>query len=103
MGAVERSGNGEDSFTDGGFLGGSGTGLGYLGTAFGWFAGVAPAVTPPGLRGATEGFAAYLASSVAAKLGSPNTYVDYAASKGAIDSFTIGLGHEVAGEGRATG
>jgi NAD(P)-dependent dehydrogenase (short-subunit alcohol dehydrogenase family) len=38
-------------------------------------------------------------SSVAAKLGAPNTYVDYAASKGAIDSFTIGLGHEVAGEG----
>jgi NAD(P)-dependent dehydrogenase (short-subunit alcohol dehydrogenase family) len=38
-------------------------------------------------------------SSVAAKLGSPNTYVDYAASKGAIDSFTIGLGHEVAGDG----
>jgi len=38
-------------------------------------------------------------SSVAAKLGGPNTYVDYAASKGAIDSFTIGLGYEVAGEG----
>ena len=38
-------------------------------------------------------------SSVAAKLGSPSTYVDYAASKGAIDSFTIGLGYEVAGEG----
>jgi NAD(P)-dependent dehydrogenase (short-subunit alcohol dehydrogenase family) len=38
-------------------------------------------------------------SSVAAKLGSPNTYVDYAASKGAIDTFTIGLGYEVAGEG----
>ena len=38
-------------------------------------------------------------SSVAAKLGAPNTYVDYAASKGAIDSFTLGLGHEVAGEG----
>jgi NAD(P)-dependent dehydrogenase (short-subunit alcohol dehydrogenase family) len=38
-------------------------------------------------------------SSVAAKLGAPNTYVDYAASKGAVDSFTIGLGHEVAGEG----
>ena len=38
-------------------------------------------------------------SSVAAKLGSPNTYVDYAASKGAIDSFTIGLGYEVADEG----
>ncbi len=38
-------------------------------------------------------------SSVAAKLGSPNTYVDYAASKGAINSFTVGLGYEVAGEG----
>jgi NAD(P)-dependent dehydrogenase (short-subunit alcohol dehydrogenase family) len=38
-------------------------------------------------------------SSVAAKLGSPNTYVDYAASKGAIDSFTIGLAQEVASEG----
>ncbi|WP_223977733.1 SDR family oxidoreductase [Bradyrhizobium sp. RD5-C2] len=38
-------------------------------------------------------------SSVAAKLGAPNTYVDYAASKGAIDSFTVGLGHEVAAEG----
>jgi len=38
-------------------------------------------------------------SSAAARLGSANTYVDYAASKGAIDSFTVGLGHEVAGEG----
>ena len=38
-------------------------------------------------------------SSAAAKLGGANTYVDYAASKGAIDSFTTGLGYEVAGEG----
>ena len=38
-------------------------------------------------------------SSVASRLGAPNTYVDYAASKGAVDSFTVGLGHEVAGEG----
>ena len=38
-------------------------------------------------------------SSVAARLGAPNTYVDYAASKGAIDSFTVGLGYEVADEG----
>lgn len=38
-------------------------------------------------------------SSVAAKLGSPNTYVDYAASKAAIDTFTLGLGYEVAAEG----
>jgi len=38
-------------------------------------------------------------SSAAARLGSPNTYVDYAASKGAIDTFTIGLAQEVAAEG----
>ena len=38
-------------------------------------------------------------SSAAAKFGGANTYVDYAASKGAIDSFTIGLAQEVAGEG----
>lgn len=38
-------------------------------------------------------------SSVAATLGSPGLYVDYAASKGAIDSFTIGLAREVATEG----
>ncbi len=38
-------------------------------------------------------------SSVAATLGSPGQYVDYAASKGAIDSFTVGLAREVADEG----
>ena len=37
--------------------------------------------------------------SVAARLGSPAMYVDYAASKGAIDSFTHGLAIELAGEG----
>ena len=38
-------------------------------------------------------------SSVAAKLGAPGWYVDYAASKGAIDSFTVGLARELATEG----
>jgi len=38
-------------------------------------------------------------SSAAALLGSPGQYVDYASSKGAIDSFTIGLAKEVADEG----
>jgi NAD(P)-dependent dehydrogenase (short-subunit alcohol dehydrogenase family) len=38
-------------------------------------------------------------SSAAARLGSPNQYVDYAASKGAIDTFTLGLAREVAAEG----
>ena len=38
-------------------------------------------------------------SSAAARLGAPGQYVDYAASKGAIDAFTIGLAKEVAAEG----
>jgi NAD(P)-dependent dehydrogenase (short-subunit alcohol dehydrogenase family) len=38
-------------------------------------------------------------SSAAARLGSPGEYVDYAASKGAIDTMTIGLAREVAAEG----
>lgn len=38
-------------------------------------------------------------SSGAARLGSPGEYVDYAASKGAIDTLTIGLAREVAEEG----
>jgi len=38
-------------------------------------------------------------SSVAATLGSPGLYVDYAASKGAIDTFTVGLAREVSTEG----
>ncbi len=38
-------------------------------------------------------------SSAAARLGSPNEYVDYAASKGAIDTLTTGLSLEVAADG----
>jgi len=38
-------------------------------------------------------------SSAAARLGSAGEYVDYAASKGAVDTFTRGLAQEVAGEG----
>ena len=38
-------------------------------------------------------------SSAAARLGGPGQYVDYAASKGAIDTFTLGLAREVAAEG----
>jgi NAD(P)-dependent dehydrogenase (short-subunit alcohol dehydrogenase family) len=38
-------------------------------------------------------------SSAAARLGSPGQYVDYAASKAAIDAFTMGLAKEVAAEG----
>lgn len=38
-------------------------------------------------------------SSVAARLGAPNEYVDYAAAKGAVESLTLGLAKEVAEEG----
>ena len=38
-------------------------------------------------------------SSAAARLGAPGQYVDYAAAKGAVDTFTLGLAREVAAEG----
>lgn len=38
-------------------------------------------------------------SSMAARLGAPGEYIDYAASKGAIDAMTVGLSREVAAEG----
>ncbi|WP_068830107.1 SDR family oxidoreductase [Pseudomonas sp. BMS12] len=38
-------------------------------------------------------------SSMAARLGAPNEYIDYAAAKGAVDSLTTGLAREVASEG----
>jgi NAD(P)-dependent dehydrogenase (short-subunit alcohol dehydrogenase family) len=40
-----------------------------------------------------------LISSVAARLGSPNLYIDYAASKGAVDTLTLGLAKELGPEG----
>lgn len=46
-----------------------------------------------------QGGAIVNVSSAAARLGSPFEYVDYAASKGAVDTFTIGLAKEVAKEG----
>jgi NAD(P)-dependent dehydrogenase (short-subunit alcohol dehydrogenase family) len=38
-------------------------------------------------------------SSAAARLGAPGEYVDYAATKAAVDTLTLGLAREVAGEG----
>ena len=46
-----------------------------------------------------EGGSIVNVSSAAARLGAPGQYVDYAAAKGAIDAFTIGLAKEVAAEG----
>lgn len=38
-------------------------------------------------------------SSAAARLGAPHEYIDYAASKGAVDTLTVGLAREVASQG----
>jgi NAD(P)-dependent dehydrogenase (short-subunit alcohol dehydrogenase family) len=46
-----------------------------------------------------KGGAIVMISSMAATLGSPGEYVWYAASKGAVDSMTIGLSKELAGDG----
>lgn len=46
-----------------------------------------------------QGGAIVNVSSAASRLGSPGQYVDYAAAKGAIDVFTVGLAKEVAAEG----
>jgi NAD(P)-dependent dehydrogenase (short-subunit alcohol dehydrogenase family) len=50
-------------------------------------------------RNGGRGGAIVNVSSIAAKLGGPGEYVDYAASKGAIDTFTVGLAKEVGAEG----
>jgi NAD(P)-dependent dehydrogenase (short-subunit alcohol dehydrogenase family) len=57
------------------------------------------AVKRMSMRHGGAGGAIVNVSSVAAKLGSPGLYADYAASKGAIDTFTIGLARELAAEG----
>ncbi|MFM6986783.1 MAG: SDR family oxidoreductase [Hydrogenophaga sp.] len=46
-----------------------------------------------------EGGSIVNVSSAASRLGSPGQYVDYAAAKGAIDAFTVGLAKEVGGDG----
>ena len=51
------------------------------------------------LRHGGQGGVIVNVSSGAARLGSPNEYIDYAASKGALESFTIGFSKEVAREG----
>jgi NAD(P)-dependent dehydrogenase (short-subunit alcohol dehydrogenase family) len=45
------------------------------------------------------GGAIVLISSAAARIGSPNLYVDYAGSKGAVDTLTVGLAKELGPEG----
>ncbi|OCJ03067.1 NAD(P)-dependent oxidoreductase [Rhizobium sp. AC44/96] len=59
----------------------------------------AEAVRRMSTRHGGKGGAIVNISSMAAIIGSPSQYVDYAASKAAIDTFTIGLAREVATEG----
>jgi len=66
---------------------------------FGAFACAREAVRRMSTRYGGAGGAIVNISSAAARLGAPNEYVDYAASKAAIDALTIGLAKEVADEG----
>ncbi|MDL2406292.1 SDR family oxidoreductase [Rhizobium calliandrae] len=59
----------------------------------------AEAIRRMSTRHGGKGGAIVNVSSVAATLGGGGQYVDYAASKGAIDTFTLGLAREVAAEG----
>jgi NAD(P)-dependent dehydrogenase (short-subunit alcohol dehydrogenase family) len=66
---------------------------------FGSFLCAREAVKRMSRRRGGKGGAIVNVSSIAAKLGGPGEYVDYAAAKGAIDTFTVGLAKEVGGDG----
>ena len=66
---------------------------------FGSFLCAREAVKRMSTRHGGAGGAIVNVSSVAARLGSPGMYIDYAASKAAIDTFTLGLALEVSAEG----
>jgi NAD(P)-dependent dehydrogenase (short-subunit alcohol dehydrogenase family) len=66
---------------------------------FGAFSCAREAVRRMSARHGGAGGAIVNVSSAAARLGSAGQYVDYAAAKAAIDTFTLGLAQEVAGEG----
>ena len=66
---------------------------------FGSFIWAREAVRRMSPRHGGSGGAIVNVSSAASRIGSPGEYVDYAASKGAIDTFTLGLAKEVAAEG----
>jgi len=66
---------------------------------FGAFAASRAAVKRMSTKHGGQGGVIVNVSSIASRLGSPNEYVDYAASKAAVDTMTMGLAKEVAGEG----
>ena len=70
------------------------TGAGLVGTSFAREAIKRMAITRGGRGGAIVNV-----SSIASRIGSPFEYIDYAATKGALDTFTIGLAKEIIDEG----
>ena len=71
----------------------------FAANVFGSFYCAREAVKRMSTRHGGQGGAIVNLSSIAARLGAPDEYIDYAAAKGAIDSLTLGLAKEVAGEG----
>ncbi|MBS7663007.1 SDR family oxidoreductase [Pseudomonas lalucatii] len=71
----------------------------FAANVFGSFYCAREAVKRMSTRHGGQGGAIVNLSSIAARLGAPDEYIDYAAAKGAIDSMTLGLAKEVAGEG----
>ncbi|MCE5364819.1 SDR family oxidoreductase [Pseudomonas anguilliseptica] len=71
----------------------------FAANVFGSFLCCREAITRMSTRQGGSGGAIVNLSSVAAKLGAPGEYIDYAAAKGAIDSMTLGLAKEVAADG----
>ena len=65
----------------------------------GYFLCAREAIKRMSIRTGGKGGAIVNVSSAAARLGSPGEFVDYAASKGAIDTMTLGLAKEIADEG----
>lgn len=71
----------------------------FAANVFGLFACTREAIRRMSTKRGGTGGAIVNVSSVAARAGSPGEYVDYAASKGAVDTLTIGLAQELAEEG----
>ncbi|MHA6494487.1 SDR family oxidoreductase [Pseudomonas borbori] len=71
----------------------------FAANVFGSFLCARAAITRMSTANGGGGGAIVNVSSVAARLGAPGEYIDYAAAKGAIDSMTLGLAKEVAAEG----
>ena len=71
----------------------------FTANVFGPFLCAREAVRTMSTRHGGNGGAIVNVSSMASRLGSPGEYVDYASSKGAVDTMTVGLAREVAAEG----